>query len=1125
MNTEVIHSQKLIDTYLSLTKMKKFLKIFLISFASLIGILIVTISILLWVVFTPKKLTPIVQKQVSQYVTCESKIGEVELTFFSTFPKFGIKINQTTLINPVVGATNDTLLNLKNVIGIVNISSLVKEKELIINDFRLNSGQISIFTDSVGKNNYDVFTFETDSAKDDTTEIPFKIIDIQNVELNNVDIKYVDDQLNLNADFHNFTAKINGKMRDDIIKGIVDIKPFDLLLDYKLDETSRVTADINKLSLNLKGEIENETIAGDLIINQTDINFHYKSDSLDLVSDIKDFAGSFDVCNYFDGVPDAISAKIVSKPFLLSLNFNGDNYLKNTQFQLNTNSIINLSRQLVVFKETKLSVNDLSLSLSGSVENDTINSTLITDIEYNFENWNIKKIIALIPEMFSSYLEGIDVTGIISSKGTISGNYNDKNIPAVDILFDLKNGTLIYDSLPLPLSQINGNIRFVTDFKSPTSYVRVNNFSANTPQSSINTKGTITNLFGDIRADLNTVAFLNLTEFQPMMPDSLNLNMKGSVFGNINSLFLMSQIEKMEFEKMKISGALTFSDFAFNYDSISVGGDKTKLEFTMPNDKAIDNETGFLWASLSSGVIAANKLETFNTSLKNVEFKVETSDIRDSTRIPNVLCSFEIGLLTANMDSIGVSIIKPKGKITISPRKRNPKHPEINLVYNSEKIDGDFEGQSLIIEKINLEFDVENNPNRKQFLAQWRPHGAVNMENARFISPTFAYPVDIPSVKMHFDPETFTVENAKFIIDKSDFELNGQIINISSYFRKDSILRGNLHLMSDMTDIIQLMALTSGIGQEDNLTDEYDNQEVVVTKLADAIVDQESYQGPYMVPRGIDFLLQTNINKATYGSTVASNIKGNVQIFDGLLVLDELSFSTPAADMLVTAIYRTARKNHLFTRMSLHMLDIEIAELLNLAPDLDTIMPMLRSFAGNAEFHFAFETNMDSLYNMKKSTIRGASSIRGINLVLMDSETYGSIAKTLRFSRKTENKVDSLSAEFTVFRNEIDVYPFLIVMDKYKGVVGGRHNLDMSFDYNISLVDSPLPIRLHVDVKGTPEKMKYGLRLRSRYPKFYRPHSPKLVENEQRNLRNIIRESLLKSIAPKTIEEENEVSG
>ena len=76
--------------------------------------------------------------------------------------------------------------------------------------------------------------------------------------------------------------------------------------------------------------------------------------------------------------------------------------------------------------------------------------------------------------------------------------------------------------------------------------------------------------------------------------------------------------------------------------------------------------------------------------------------------------------------------------------------------------------------------------------------------------------------------------------------------------------------------------------------------------------------------------------------------------------------------MKLTAMYKTPRKNHIYAGFDYHMLDIDIEALMKMIPDLDSIMPMLKSFKGKAEFHIAAETYMDSLYNPKKSTIRGA---------------------------------------------------------------------------------------------------------------------------------------------------------
>jgi hypothetical protein len=197
----------------------------------------------------------------------------------------------------------------------------------------------------------------------------------------------------------------------------------------------------------------------------------------------------------------------------------------------------------------------------------------------------------------------------------------------------------------------------------------------------------------------------------------------------------------------------------------------------------------------------------------------------------------------------------------------------------------------------------------------------------------------------------------------------------------------------------------------------------------------------------------------------------------------------------------------LFTGIDLHLLEIEIPELLKLIPDVDTIMPMLRSFAGTGEFHMTIETYLDSAYNLKKSTLLGAASVRGQDLVLLDGETFTEIAKTLRFNKKTENKIDSLSAEFTVIKNNVYVYPFLIVMDKYKAIVEGRHNLNMNFDYHISLIDSPLPLQLGVDVKGSLDDMKI-LPAKCKYANMYRPARRTEVDTKKLELRNMIRQVL-----------------
>ncbi|MEA1897166.1 MAG: AsmA-like C-terminal region-containing protein, partial [Bacteroidota bacterium] len=980
---------------------------------SLFSVLIITIGIVWWLVFTPERFTPIVRKQAEKVITCKSEIGEVELRFFSTYPNFELKVKQFALINPVTDAPCDTLVKVEEIIAIVDAAAWLKKKELILVGLELTGGSIHVFSDSIGNTNYDIVATETTSPPGTDSETILPVIDIRNVVLNDINLQYNDLSLKLNAVIRDLQAKIAGTITQD-------------------------------------------SISGSLKVSRSEISFLYE----------------------------------------------GEKYLEQASIQLDIPIDVIPSRQFINLKNARASINGLELLLNGTMENDTINQNIITDINYKFTSWPVKNMQALVPPLFHSYFEGIDVDGLLTSQGNIKGLLNDSITPLMDIHLLLKNGIMKYTGFPLPLHDIQGDISFYSDLKTDSlSFVRINKFYAKTPQSTLRIEGLVNHLFTDIYCDLTTNIRLRLDEFAPMIPDSLKIKLKGKAVGKLRTNFSLAQLKKIQLEKMKLSGSINLSDIDVTYDSISLKTDRSKIDFALPNRKASVQNTKFAFASIFSDKLSACKLESFTASLQNAFVTLETSDVRDTARIPDLICSFSMDSLFAEMDTMGIAITKPDGKVSLSPRFERPDQPRIMLSYNSDQLKTHIGQSSAVVKKINIDTDILNDNTQKDIFLQWLVKGFIDMNQGSITISGLSHPIEIPSVKMNFEPETFNIKESRIKIDKSDFQLTGNLSNVLSYFRGDSILRGNFSFVSNITDVSQLMALTSGIG----------NGDTTAVQQPESSDSDTAYTGPYMVPKGIDILLNTNIKMAVLGIDTATNIIGNVRAKDGILLLDELIFETPAARMQLTAMYRTPRKNHLFLGLDYHMLDIEIGELLTMIPDIDSLMPMLRSFGGKGEFHIAVETYLDSLYNIKRSTLRGASSIRGNNLVLMDGETFSEIAKKLNFNKKTENIVDSLSAEFTVFRNEIDIYPFLIVMDKYKAVIAGRHNFDLSFDYHVSVVDSPLPIKLGLDLKGNMDDLSYSL-AKCKYAEYYRPASRRVVENKQLELRKMIRETLTQKV-------------
>ncbi len=1013
----------------------KALKILFIAVLSLFVVVIVAVSVLLWVVFTPERITPIVRNQAGLHIPYQTLIGRVELTFFSTFPNLGININEFSVVSPFAGAPSDTLIKSGNLTCIINARAFWKNRDIIIKELKFDGAYINVYTDSHGYSNYGLLMESSNVEDKEPAGFDFGIVDLKSIHASKLWVSYI-------------------------------------------DQTAGIMLDIADASFNVSGMLKEDQVRGHLLLDKARLSFTYA----------------------------------------------GEMYLNNATVALHLPIEMDISIQQLMLKETQATINGMVLNLDGVLVYDTLNQQITTDLCFSGSDWQITDFLALIPPAYLSYLGEFEAGGLLTATGVIRGIINDTLMPVIDANLYIANGHLIHEWLPVPLRQMNGEgYLFLDLYGGNMSYITFEPLTAVSPFSGFSMRGRVDDLMGDMYLDLITDADLLVNEFASYIPDNMDLVIQGRAKGRIKSAFTVSQALDVALEKMKISGSVVFSDFHAVYDSIHLAAKRTAIDFSLPNkNMQTGRNHAFAFAHVIADSLVVSMPDQYSAQLHNGSFWVEMSDVRDTSRIPDIFCRYYMDGLLASMDTIHVTIDNPAGKLFLYPRPGAADQLALRMEYAGKTLHASVGKDMASAKNTAFSIDVINDKTRDDIFLQWHTCGSLSLNHGSVVLSDLSYAIDIPRISLDFDPELFTIHEGRFVIDKSDFGISGVLKNVLSYYRGDSLLIGNFKFESDNTDLAQLMNMTSGFGAKDESAGESagesaddaldDTSDNTADERAEEIAEEFAAEtSPYMVPKGVDVHLEAFIQRASYGSDTITDITGDVRVRDGILVFDAVNFTTPAADMQLTAMYRTPRRNHLYLGIDYHMFDIDISRLLQMIPDIDTLMPMLRSFKGMGEFHMAVETYLDSQYNVKKSTLRGASSIRGQDLVLMDGETFSEIAKTLRFSKRAENRVDSLSAEFTIFREEVDVYPFLIVMDRYKAVVAGRHNFDLSFNYHISLVESPLPVRLGIDVTGTLDKMNYRL-ASPRYAEFFRPASRRAVESRQLQLRNLIREALIRNV-------------
>ena len=112
--------------------MKKGWKIALISLGSLLGLVAVVVAVAMYLVFTPSRLTKIVNSLATDYIACESRFDKVDLTLLSTFPDAGLRVDNLLLVNPTDGAPSDTLARISNLTVGLDVMAFLKERKVIV---------------------------------------------------------------------------------------------------------------------------------------------------------------------------------------------------------------------------------------------------------------------------------------------------------------------------------------------------------------------------------------------------------------------------------------------------------------------------------------------------------------------------------------------------------------------------------------------------------------------------------------------------------------------------------------------------------------------------------------------------------------------------------------------------------------------------------------------------------------------------------------------------------------------------------------------------------------------------------------------------------------------------------
>lgn len=971
-------------------QVKKTLKISGITLGTVLLVLLVAIAFVINFIVTPKKLTPVVLDAANQTLNAHLDMESVELTFFSTFPQFGLKVKNGSLVSKALNDSSwcktDSLLSFKECVLTVNPIAYLTENRIVVHNLSLEEVAVYAYRNKTGKANWEVTRASVDTIPADTASTDFNSeIDIRNIELKHANLVF-DDR---NTDIYSRIDDANLKLRLSLTKGIST-------LGLKFD---------NKNILFWQ--------QGELLVN-----------------------------------------KIATS--------------------LRTDIMVDRQTAVWKLKDTELDVNGIRLDVNGAFRRDTVAKTIGMDLEYGLHAPSMETVLRMIPK---SYVKDSKVSakGEVTVSGRVRGVYGDKKLPAVSFKIGIKEASAQYKGLPYGIDEVTADFDAYVDLmRHQPSYLNLKIFHFKGAHTEVLADAKVDDLLDDPLITFHTKSTVDLDALAKTFPLQESVTITGKLDADMGMKCRLSALKKQDIGRMKLGGKLELKDFELK---------DTAKDFDFLGNATFrfrDNETLQAQMDVRKLVLRSRFL---SSDIERLVANVSSTNPQDTNRIVSLQCDMEVSKLRASMgDSIKLYSARAKAQAALGPQEVDVTKPAIDFSLRADSLFFSAAGtrMAMNVAGIKMKADKLND-------SLWMPKGIVGFNRLRFRTPEFGLPIRMSKTAVTVDGPKITLKNASVRIGRSNMTATGDMMGVYRAMTKGEKLTAHLSLTSDLIDCNQLI---------NSLSFPEDTTEV----LTDSVPSEMKL---FVIPRNIDFELQTDLKKVIFEKMLFENVHGAVDIKNQAIHLEDLSMRALDADMKAVMVYKAGSPRGGYAGFDFKIRNINIAKLVDFVPALDTIVPMLRSFKGRVMFDVAADARLDSAMNIRIPTLRSAIHIKGDSLVLMDGETFAEISKMLMFKNKKENVFDSISVNVTVHDGNVTVYPFLVEIDRYKAAVGGEQGLDMNFNYHISILKSPLPFKAGVNISGNLDKMKFRIG-KAKYKDAVTPAAVHRVDSTRMNMGNEI---------------------
>ena len=374
-----------------------------------------------------------------------------------------------------------------------------------------------------------------------------------------------------------------------------------------------------------------------------------------------------------------------------------------------------------------------------------------------------------------------------------------------------------------------------------------------------------------------------------------------------------------------------------------------------------------------------------------------------------------------------------------------------------------------------------------KYVNDWRINGRLSIAEGEVSTPYFPLRNTLSDASGSFSNNEVDFSSLTIRSGESDLSVSGKISGLRRALTRNGVLDMDFGVTSERINTNELLAAyTAG--------SRYFGQ-----PLDSVPAVQDSSYSLIVIPANINASLKLEGHEIDYSHLVIDWFESDIRMKERTLQVTNTVATSNMGDIYVEGFYSTKTKKDISAAFDLNMVDITADKVVTLFPAVDSLFPLLKSFKGMLDCEMAATTQIDTNMNFIPSSINGVIKIGGRDLSIEEDGGLRKLAKLLMFKDKRVGRIDEMSVQGLISDNTLEVFPFVLNVDRYTLAMNGIQNFDQSFRYHVSVLKSPVPFRFGINLFGDFDDWKYKLG-KAKYKDVNVPVFTTEIKDVQRNL-------------------------